>query len=88
MERFKRVFKNTYQLPGGARAFWLMVLGCIAAIVLPLLIKNQSISMIVICVPAFLAIVNGGMFSTTMAQFMMAEVEEEQAKRKNHRHKK
>ena len=79
---------TTYRMQGGARAFWLRVIGCVAALILPFLIKNTTIAMLSTVIPAFLAIINGGMFSSTMAQILVAEAEQENAQKKRQRHKK
>ncbi len=65
-------FVKTYHLPGGARAFWLMVAGCVGAIVLPIIFRdNSTLSMIILFVPALIAIVFGQQFTATFSQMMV-----------------
>lgn len=77
--KFVEAFKKTYRLPGGARAFWLMVLGCVAALVLPMVLDLDGMGgMLIMMVPALLALFFGQQFTATLGQFMMQDSDKEE----------
>ena len=67
----KDAFMNTYRLPGGARAFWLMVGGCALALIFPCVLRGDTLRLLSSMISATLALINGQQFTSTFSQFML-----------------
>ena len=81
MSNAKKAFLLTYQTPGGAAAFWLMVAGCVGAIVLAAVLPDGAFKMAGTLVAAFLAVFKGQQFTSALSYYMI-EVTKENKKNK------